>query len=96
MIEKFEFCSAEIIVNWCSPIRLLNMQKMVEKWLEIPHFCCHFAATFTFFRMWQQNASPQGDIKENTLVASKPKLDRGACIFYCFAPFSVQLGRNSL
>lgn len=42
MIEKFEFCSAEIIVNWCSPIRLLNMQKMVEKWLEIPYFCCHF------------------------------------------------------
>ena len=49
MIEKAEFCSAEIIVNWCSPIRLLSIQNQVEKWLEIPHFCCHFAATFAIF-----------------------------------------------
>ena len=42
MIEKVEFCSAEIMVNWLRPIRLLSMQNQVEKWLEIPHFCCHF------------------------------------------------------
>ena len=57
MIEKVEFYSAEIMVNWLRPIRLLSIQNQVEKWLEIPHFCCHFAATFTFFRMWQQNMS---------------------------------------
>ena len=52
MIEKVEFCSAEIIVNWCSPIRLLSIQNQVEKWLEIPHFCCYFVATFTIFGKW--------------------------------------------
>ena len=54
MIDKVEFCSAEIIVNWLSPIRLQGILNQVEKWLEIPHFCCHFAATFAIFEKWQQ------------------------------------------
>ena len=36
MIEKVEFCSAEIIVNWCSPIRLLSIQNQVENGLKHP------------------------------------------------------------
>ena len=57
MIEKVKFCSAEIIVDRDSPIRLQGIQNQVEKWLEIPHFCCHFAATFAIFEKWQQNMS---------------------------------------
>ena len=57
MIEKVEFCSAEIIVNWLSPIGLQGIQNQVEKWLETPHFCCHFAATFAIFGKSQQKAS---------------------------------------
>ena len=31
MVEKVEFSSAEIIVNWLRPIRLLSIQNEVEK-----------------------------------------------------------------
>lgn len=54
MIEKVEFYSAEIVMNWLRPIRLLSTQNEVKKWLEIPHFCCHFVATFAIFEKWQQ------------------------------------------
>ena len=50
MIEKVEFCCAGIMGNWLRPIRLLSIQNQVEKWLEIPHFCCHFVATFAIFK----------------------------------------------
>ena len=60
MIENVEFFSAEIIVDWLRSIRLLSMQNYVEKWLEIPHFCCHFAATFAIFEKWQQKPLETG------------------------------------
>ena len=63
-----------------------SMKNQVEKWHEIPNFCCHFAATFAFFEKWQQmelfNHSCIAITKRNLGLRQEEILETYDCLMF--------------